>query len=442
MDPRESKSFVARLLRQEVVPSTGCTEPAAIAFAAAAASEPVRGRLKRLRVSVDPGTFKNALAVGLPGTHHKGPAVAAAAGAFLANATYGLCVFEHVTPELWEQAANLVKTGKVEVTADGAARGVLIRAEVETSEGSGVAVIEARHNRLVKRFRDGVLLQEPRKESSATVEITDEEIEKRLSSPQAILALMEELDDADLSFVRKGVLMNRKIAEYALADKNGLGFGKALLESPDLFGANPVSVVKGWVAAGVEARMAGVQAPVTTSGGSGNSGIIVTLGTRIAVKELGVRDEERVLHAVALAHLFNVALKVRVGRVGPLCGGAIASSLAVACALTWALGGDLPAIDAVVCYMVTAMTGLLCDGAKPNCAFKIAAGLSAGMDAARLAAAGKLDSGSAGLGGTSGAGAFQRVAKIRQSAFADTDMCLTAILREPVETRQRDVGVV
>lgn len=424
----QEAGFVKRLLRQEVVPSLGCTEPAAVAYAASAASALLHGELKHVQVTTDTGTFKNTLAVGLPGTSYKGPAIAAAAGALIANEKPGLKVFQEASPALWEKARELAENKSVLVTSDPTVKGVYVRAVVERESGRASVVIEGRHDRINGIRLNGSAL--PLKGNTQDQDdIPDSEIRLRLNSPKAILGLLEQLDSEDLDFIRAGVTTNRQLAENSLKAGYGLGFGKAMWEMSN-GGSDPASFIKSWVAAGVEARMAGIPQPVITSGGSGNSGLTVTLGTWAGAKALGVKDEEIIWSGVALAHLFNVALKARLGRVGPLCGGIGSSATAVGCALAWMLGGGEPEIDRVVRYMIDSLTGAICDGAKPACALKIATGLGAAVDAARLAAAGALDVGQDGMGGSSAETGFERIVKLARTAYVDTDITITSILQE------------
>ena len=418
------------LLRQEVVPSMGCTEPAALAFAAAAASPNTNDTPCEIRVTLDAGTYKNTLAAGLPGTRGKGPGLAAAAGTLIARPELGLRVFEAADDSIWETAERWERSGIVKVIPDPMARDVAIRGAVSRGSEHGVAVIRERHNNIVARILNGKPQPFEQPCRSAEQGISDAEIRRHLHSPEAILAFLGELDHEDLDFVEKGLLMNKTLAEQSLQEGWGLGSGKALMELAEQSGGEVASTVKAWVAAGVEARMAGKTAMVMTSGGSGNSGLTVSLGIWSAARALGIEKERDILKAIALGHLFNVAIKSRMGRVGPLCGGTLSSATAVGAAVCWLLGGDAGALDKVVRYMFGSMAGSLCDGAKPACAIKIAAGLSPAIDAARLAVTGHLEIGQEGLPGGCAENAFTRLIKLTRTAYVNTDISITSILQD------------
>ena len=406
--------FASRLLEQEIVTSVGCTEPAALALAAAAAAARTTGRVEQIRVRADLGTFKNALAVGLPGTSQKGPAIVAAVGSLVRDPSLGLQVLGAVTAAQWEKAAALAQ--RVRVLHE-PWREVRIEAEVTTADGTGRASIQGRHDRLdrpVAAPDDG----------HQTDEIDDAEIVARLGSARQLVSAVDSLDGADLARVADAVETNRRLAEYGFEEDAGWGTGRAFRDTGD----DPVTVTKAWVSAAIDARMSGAPLPAATSGGSGNSGIVVSLGAWTAARNLGTWSNEEVLRATALAHLVNIAVKARIGRVGPLCGGAHASAMGVGCAIAWLLHGREEVIDRVIRHVVNATSGTLCDGAKPGCALRIASGLGVAVDAARFAAGGHGRIGNAGLAGESGASALERLQQLSAQAFSDVDSGLVEIL--------------
>ena len=255
------------------------------------------------------------------------------------------------------------------------------------------------------------------------------EIRSILDSPRSILEQCQQLDEEDLSFIEVGISLNRSFAREGLAERKGLGYGHALLNNDEME-SDLRAHVKGWVSAGVEARMSGFNQAVMTSGGSGNSGLTVTLGPWAASRTLKMEEGTQLARAVALAHLFNIALKARIGRVGPLCGGSISSALGVGCAIAYLMGGDHHQMDLITRFMINTQSGVICDGAKPACAFKIAGGLNAAIDAAALAMKGQLVVGSDGLGGICAQDAFYNLSKLARSAYANTDICVTSILHQ------------
>ena len=299
---------------------------------------------------------------------------------------------------------------------------------VEKTGGTGRVVIRGRHDRIVHRSVDGVAVEASAGSGGHGDDVPDDhDLALQLPGPTEILALTDGLTPDDLALMARGIATNRAIAEVGLARGSGNGYGRALMER---IGGDWVGRVKAWVAAGIEARMAGTAMPVMTSGGSGNSGITVFLGPAIAAESLGIDAPRRVGRACALANLFNIAVKVRIGRVGPLCGGTISSALGVGCAVADLLGAGSDGLDRLVRYMMLAVGGTLCDGAKPGCAFKVATALSAALEAAPLAASGRLDVGSDGLAGASAEGTFDRLARLVDRAYGETDAVITDLIAE------------
>lgn len=421
-------SFASRLLRQELVPSVGCTEPAALALVAAAAADAADGRIRKISIRSDGGTFKNSLSVGLPGTRLRGPAVAVAAGALVANPGPGLEIFGSVTETQWGEAAELAQSGRIEVIPEDW-RDIRLEARVEGSESRGEALVESRHDRFVWIRRDGnpVGGDTGGRDPVEATGIDDETIRGLLDSAGRLLEALSGIDPEELALVRRGTEMNRELASRSLEEGFGGGLGRAF-RSLGEGDRDPSIPVKSWVSAGVEARMSGEMAPVMTSGGSGNSGITVSLGIWAAARVLGDHPASEIDRATALGHLVNVAVKARIGRVGSLCGGAIASAMGVGCGVAWLLGGREAAVDRVIRHLVNTTAGTLCDGAKPACALKISSGLSVALDAARMAVRDDGRIGRAGLGGADGRAALERLHRLARETFHRVDHDLLPIL--------------
>ena len=410
------QSMVSRLLRQELVPSVGCTEPAAIAFATAAAAATLDGEVERVEVTADAGTYKNALAVGLPGTTSTGPEMAAAAGAVVARPELVLKTFQAASRRHWDAAHRLVEQQRVHVRhADW--REVRIEARVAAGEQVGYAVIRGRHTALLHAGGEPALDNDL--PNAASEQLTDADLRDWLDSASALVAAADALDHDDLAWIAHGSRLNRTLAESAVST---LGDAYARIGDPGLAAA------RGWVTAAVEARMSGTLAPAMTSGGSGNSGITISLAVWAGARALGVTDGTALWRATGLAHLANIAVKTRIGRVGPMCGGAIASAIGVASGLVRLMDGDVDAVDRAIRHVVNTTSGTLCDGAKPGCALKVAGGLAVAFDAARIAMDPRAVLGSAGLAGASAATALERLEQLARG-YGTMDRHLIKILQ-------------
>lgn len=423
---RDIKDFAKTLLRQEWDISYGCTDPAAVGFAASAAASLLGEPVQHVKVTLDLGTYKNTLAVNLPGFDGRGPKLAAAVGALIAEPEMGLRIFELTSETTWQEAKSLVE--EVEVTTSHDSRELMIKVEVQGMEHRAEAEVTGRHNHLSSCRRNGICVFKDRPEAMHTDPISTDEILRRIPDPTSVWALVQLLDDEDLKTVEKAWKTNHAVAQASLKGGFGLEFGKAMKEINHA--DSMAGLVKAWVGAGIDARMSGYPGAVVSSGGSGSNGITVTLGPWAVAEALGIKSQRRINQAIAIAHFFNIAVKARIGRVSPLCGGVLSAALGVGCAASWLLGSGVAEMDSVIRYMINTHAGTLCDGAKPACAYKICAALTSGLDAARMAASGLLKVGDDGLGGSEAATGLQRLASLAAIAYANTDLSLNSILRE------------
>lgn len=181
--------------------------------------------------------------------------------------------------------------------------------------------------------------------------------------------------------------MNDAIAAEGLQQDYGMRVGKVLQSGRDME-AMPVSeYAAAYTAAAADARMAGCMLPVMSTAGSGNQGICASLPVAATARKLGA-DEETMLRAEALSQLITIHIKTYIGRLSPLCGCAIASSIGSACGVVYLMGGGLEQIHFAIQNMIADISGLICDGAKSSCALKIASSVASAMQCAQLAMAG------------------------------------------------------
>ena len=418
---RNIKDFVSIIMRQEWTLSYGCTQPAAVGFAAAAAANLLGEAVESLSLTIDIGTYKNSLMAGLPGIDKKGPALAAAMGALIALPELALRIFEQATPELWG-SAELLKE-KVTINPIPETRGSFVQVEVKGANHTAEATIRGKYDHLSSCQRDGVSVFNDRQEGEHQGQINSQEIARRIPDPATIWSLVQILDEDDFAVLDMALTVNLGVAQASLDHGMGLGFGKAMLSFSHL---DPmVGLLKTWVGAGIEARMNGESGAVMSSGGSGSNGIAVTLGPWAVAQALGIKSQRRIIQAIAIAHFINITVRARIGKAGPLCSGVMSSALGVGCAASWLMGGGVKEMDQLIRYMVNTQTGTLCDGAKPGCAYKICASLAIAVDAARMVTAGILPEEDGGFAGSDAAGALQRLATLSKVAYTNTDIIIT-----------------
>ncbi len=383
-------------LALEVSPALGCTEPVAVALAAAAAAGLLPTRSPdRIRIKVDGNVFKNGLAVMIPGTDgRRGLDLAAALGAVAGDAGRSMQVLEGLSPEQVEQAADLVSSNRVEVDLDPDQQGLFIQAEVTAGRDTARALIQDAHDSIVDlqlnnlKVSDSVLLADNQDLNTLPAHHGVGQLEAWLKeqSLSSLLDLVNQIDDQDLSFLRQGVDMNRKLAEFGLKHAPGLGVGKALadLAENNVLHKDMLLKAKIWTAAAADARMAGADLPAMSSAGSGNNGLTAILPIWAAGEFLDC-SETILLKAIGLSHLVTAYIKTHTGRLSAVCSCSLAAGAGSAAGLAYALGGDIHCLTRAINNVIEDLGGVLCDGAKTGCALKLATAAGSAVQAALLA---------------------------------------------------------
>ncbi|MDM8216195.1 L-serine ammonia-lyase, iron-sulfur-dependent, subunit alpha [Desulfovibrio piger] len=380
----ERQSILA-LLRKEVVPALGCTEPIAVALAAARAAETLGQTPERLYVEVSPNLLKNGMGVVVPGTGECGLGVAAAAGALAGKSSLGLECLRDLDPQQAQQACAMAASDAVELALPD--NDILLYCAVTASAGTATAKAELRdsHDNITRVWKDGVQIFGQDEDCAAA------------GQGEAVwpLSLARVYDFAmhapleELSFILEAARMNRSVAEEGLRKEYGLGVGRSMEDRihRNILSDDMATFAIKLTAAAADARMAGVQMAVMSNSGSGNQGITCTMPVVACAVRLGKSDEELV-RALIASHLTSIHIKHHLGRLSAHCGAMVAGT-AAACGIVLLLGGGLPEMERTIRNMVGDMAGMICDGAKSSCALKVASAVTAGLQAAMLAMDGK-----------------------------------------------------
>lgn len=392
-----------RLFHKILRPALGCTEPAAVAYAAAAASRAAGGwtpdwsgpdfppvlpeHLRRVQVTVNRNIFKNSFSVVIPNTEgRKGILTAAALGPFC-DPGLKLGLFSVLNAGLVAAADRLIAERAVQVeVAREDPTGIFIDALVtlETGQGlqTGRCIIRGDHSAIVLLHRDGrMTYQRPGAEMTGQPPDPDLAGLKAMGLAE-VVSLVENLPESVLDLIRKTIAMNTRAYQTALEQPLGIGAGFyrfGCLESEDVFCS--VALL---AAAGSDARMSGYPVEVMSSAGSGNQGITATIPVAEFARRQGI-SESRMLRAVALSHLVTMYLTQYIGYLSALCGVAIKAGIGAACGAAYALGGDAGDVERALKVMAATLTGMICDGAKAGCALKVGTTADMAIRAAILA---------------------------------------------------------
>ena len=371
-----------KVMHREIKPALGCTEPIAVALAVVKAKETLGCMPEAIDLHVSRNILKNAMGVGIPGTGMVGLEIASALGCVAGHSSYGLEVLSAATPEDCEKAKELAATGFIHVQPKETEKKLYIEAHVSAGGHEAVCVIEDAHTNITLLTMDG----EVREKHEAQAQQTGGETSHDLDVA-GIYAFVQAVDAEKLAFLKEVIAMNDRVAQEGLKMDYGMRVGKVLAAGRDMKDMPMADYVAAYTSAAADARMAGCVMPVMSTAGSGNQGISASLPVAAASRWLG-KSEEEMLRAEALSQLVTIHIKHFIGRLSPLCGCAIASSIGSACGVVLLLGGGLKEIVFAIQNMIADISGLICDGAKPGCALKIASSVASAMQCAQLAMAG------------------------------------------------------
>lgn len=425
---------VKDILRLQVAPALGCTEPVAVALAAAAASAVLPGRPERVDLWVDPNIYKNGLAVIIPGTGGlSGLDLAGALGAFGGDPALGLEVLEPLDDEAVLAARTLVRDGGVTLHLLQEQRGLFIRAEVFDGSHLAEAVVRDMHDNVVSVSLDGEPLPLARSSSrsAASEDMPRLEAWIKTLSLKDLIRLLDDLDEDDREFLMEGVRTNVRLADHGLKYGPGLGIGKALdrLVRQKLICRDMILAARILTSAASDARMGGVKLPAMSSAGSGNHGLTAILPIW-AIREFITCDEKSVLEAMALSHLVTAYVKAHTGRLSAICGCSVAAGAGASAGVAYLLGGNLSHIAGAIKNITEDLAGVICDGAKAGCSLKLATAAGTAVQAALFSLQGINVMDTDGIIGVSPEQTMQNIGTLSTEGMIETDRTILKIMLE------------
>ena len=377
------RRFYQSLLHREIAPALGCTEPAAAALTAACAAKCLGCIPEEILVRTSQYILKNAMNVGIPGIGMTGLDIAVALGALSASPEKKLMILSGISPEKKRQAKAMTEQGKVRIELASTEEKIYIEVQVRAGAETAKAITaEAHKNIIYVEKNDRVCYRKERKIRKA--EETAEEI--YTVTLEEILDFSEHTALENLEYLREVIQINREIALEGISHKYGLQVGKNLMDGTEngLVGQDAANYAAAMTAAAADARMAGCEKPVMSAAGSGNQGLTATIPIAAVGEKLEL-GEEKILRALALSILLTVHTKHYLGRLSVLCGCSISSAMGVACGIVFMLGGTYAQMTWAINSMVADISGVVCDGAKPGCALKIATAVQSAVRAANMA---------------------------------------------------------
>lgn len=414
---------LTELLKKEMLPAMGCTEPAASALAGAKAREILESsEIENIEVYASRDMVKNAMGVGIPNCELKGILAAVALGVAGGETSKALSILSDVSSDQVERAKKYsISLQLVENVVP-----LYVSVKISSNDGYAIATVSGEHDRfshLEKNNKVLVDLPLEKKESDNN----DMDYMKSISLDE-IIKYANEVDTGKLEFIAQAIKINMDIAKHSNSKGFGLEVGRTTSEEV----LNPTSLAQAFelgaslAAAGSDARMSGCNMPVIINSGSGNQGITVTVPVQTVGKYLKCSDE-KILRAVCVSELVGLALTARKNRLSALCG-AFTASIGTACAYVYLLGGDRKIMDRAINTMVGNLTGIICDGAKSTCALKIYSCLEAAALSVKLAFRGFSPAEESGIVGHDSLESITYLSKISSEGMLETDKTIVSIM--------------
>lgn len=376
------KKTLIELVKKETKPAIGCTEPVAVAYAAAVAKEHFNSEIQHINVKVSLNIFKNGKSVTIPFTNECGLDLAAALGVVSGDPKDGYYIFKNVNEAALKSAKEMVLNKMINVESVCGFGDVYVDIEIEGASNVTHVILSDNHTHIQKIEVDNKIIYKDEKCEKNSQQI---DILKKLTFKD-MRKIAEDVDFDDIAFVLDGVKMNRNAAEQGLKLNKGLHYGAALLklEQQGKISSDPSTKARILTAAAADFRMGGGNNAVTTSGGSGNQGIGIILPISVIADQINA-SPEKLARALFFGHIINLFVKSYSGKLSSLCGCAIGSGIGASAAITWLLGGNDEQIAGAVENMLANLTGILCDGAKESCALKLSTSASEAVISAYIA---------------------------------------------------------
>ena len=384
MISQHERDLIVALLKREVVPAIGCTEPIAVALCVAKVAETLGKKPEKISVKLSANILKNAMGVGIPGTGGMiGLPISVALGALIGKSEYGLEVLRDCTPEAVEEGKRMIDAQTIDIELkSGIEEKLYIEAVASAGDDTARAIISGGHTHFVYvALNADVLLDEQNSSSQDAGCEEDVVLSLRKIYEFAMTAPME-----DISFILESGRVNKRAAEHSFKGDYGHALGKTLMSSKSemlVMGGSTFSHIIAYTSAACDARMAGEMVPIMTTAGSGNLGISATLPVVVYAEEKG-KSEEELTRALIVSQLIAIYMKQNLGRLSAVCGCVVAAA-GSSCAITYLMGGKYDHMVYAVQNMIANLTGVICDGAKPSCAMKLTSGIATAVLSAILA---------------------------------------------------------
>ena len=414
-------SAITEILKEELVPAMGCTEPIAIAYASSIARSLISSLPTSVTVYASPNIIKNVKSVVVPHTGgERGIEVAASIGIVAGREELELEVLSKVGEEDIERSKELRRDAKFTILPSESGYIFHIRVELKNDSESSAVEIAGNHTNIIVKERNGEVIYKKEYKDSVESKKTDRSI-------LSIKSISEYADTVDIESIKetleRQIEYNTAIADEGLHGSWGANIGSILLKS---YGESVQNKAKAYAAAGSDARMNGSEKPVVINSGSGNQGLTASLPVIVYAKDLNV-SHNTLLRALAVSNLVTIHLKSGIGSLSAYCGATSAGAGAGA-GVCYLFGGRENEIAHTVVNALAIESGMICDGAKASCAAKIASAVEAGLLGMEMQKYGSEFYGGDGIVKKGVENTIENVSRIAREGMRETDKTIIEIM--------------
>ena len=414
-------SAITEILKEELVPAMGCTEPIAIAYASSIARSLISSLPTSVTVYASPNIIKNVKSVVVPHTGgERGIEAAASIGIVAGREELELEVLSKVGEEDIERSKELRRDAKFTILPSESGYIFHIRVELKNDSESSAVEIAGNHTNVILKKRNGEVIYKKECKDSVESKKTDRSI-------LSIKSISEYADTVDIESIKetleRQIEYNTLIAEEGLHGTWGANIGAILLKS---YGESVQNKAKAYAAAGSDARMNGSEKPVVINSGSGNQGLTASLPVIVYAKDLNV-SHNTLLRALAVSNLVTIHLKSGIGGLSAYCGATSAGAGAGA-GVCYLYGGRENEIAHTVVNALAIESGMICDGAKASCAAKIASAVEAGLLGMEMQKYGREFYGGEGIVKKGVENTIDNVSRIAREGMRETDKTIIEIM--------------
>lgn len=394
----KTKNLFIDIVKEDSNPALGCTEPVAVAFASATAAQYITGNILNIKVVTSKSIYKNGKSVFIPKTNSRGLDLATALGVVAGDPKDEFMVLKNIDDSKIAHAKEMVEKGIVSVEFTDNSPSIYVYVMITTDKETVELYLRHSHIHIDQVLVNGSVVYEDIFENGNG---TAMDFIKDITLKE-LREVCENIPLDEIDFVKDGIEMNLKAANEGLNTNLGLGIGSALnrLHTNGKLNIDVFTKARLLTASACDMRMGGGECPIMTSGGSGNQGIGVIVPIAVVAEYENI-EEEKLIRAIFFAHLINRYVKMFTGKLSSICGCAMAAGVGASAAITWMLGGDDEKIAGSCNNMLANLTGMICDGAKDTCAFKLSTSAEEAVLSAYLAMEGVIAEKNVGIVGES-----------------------------------------